>query len=177
MRTITKNVYQFSELSDEAKQTALEKNAETEEYFWGRDAITSLEKFAEHFNCTLKNYQIDWTEKYRNEVKFDVPEYVQDWTEKELKAQILSMGKFNKKTLKGIGECKFTGVCFDEDAADGAREAFFKGERDIKEILYAGYESWYKSCNADYEYQLSEEGYAEHCEANDYEFYEDGEMI
>ena len=177
MKQITIDVYTFDKLSESAKQKAIEKNAYNSEYFWGNDAIKSLEKFAEHFNCELKNYSIDWCEKYRCEVSFNVPEYMQNISKKELKRYIMSMGKFDKKTLKGIGECKFTGVCFDEDAADGARIAFLNGETDLKEILYAGYESWIKAGISDYEYQISEAGYTEQCEANDYEFDIDGNML
>ncbi len=176
MKKIEITLYEFSELSKEAKQHALEINANESEYFWGDDAIKSLQKFAEHFNCELKNYYIDWYEKYRNEIFFSVPDYVKDYSEDELKEIIEGMGTYNKKTLKGLGDCKFTGVCFDEDAADGARIAFYNGERDVKEILYAGYESWYKASNSDYMHQLSEEGFNEHCEANEYTFEEDGTL-
>ena len=177
MKTRTINVYEFSELSEEAKQTALENNANDAEYFWGDDAIKSLEGFMEHFNCSLSRYSIDWNEKYRNEIKIDIPDYMNDISVKELKQYINSMGSFNKKTLAGLGDCKFTGYCMDESACDGARKAFFKGERDLYTILYAGYESWYEDCNKDFEFQLSMEGYSEHCEANGYEFDEDGNMI
>jgi hypothetical protein len=87
------------------------------------------------------------------------------------------MGTFNGQTLIGDGECKFTGYCMDENAADGARKAFFNGERELKEILLAGFENWHKAVTADCEYQLSKKGFAEHCEANNYEFTEDGELI
>lgn len=177
MRTIELKAYSFDELSEEAKQTALENNANNAEYFWGDDAIRSLEKFMEHFNCSLSRYSIDWFEKYRNEIKIDVPDYMNDISEDELKNLINGMGSYNPDTFRGLGDCKFTGYCADEDACDGARKAFFNGERDLYNILYAGYESWYSACNKDYEYQLSEEGYSEHCEANDYEFYEDGSLV
>jgi len=174
MKTKTINLYEFSELSDEAKQTALNNNANTSEYFWGDDAIKSLEKFMEHFNCSLTRYSIDWFEKYRNEIKIDIPDYMENISVKELRGYIKSMGKFNPKTKRGLGECKFTGYCADEDAADGARKAFFGGERNLYDILYAGYKEWYRVANTDYEFQLSEEGFSEHCDANDYEFNEDG---
>lgn len=174
MKTIEVQLYKFDELSDEAKHTALENNANEAEYFWGDDAIKSLKKVAEHFNCSLERYSIDWTESYRNEISFDC-NYI-EFSAKDLKTQILSMGTFDKKTLKGLGDCKFTGYCADESACDGIRKAYFNGERDLKELLMAGYESWYKDCQTDYEYQLSEEGYSEHCEANDYDFTEDGEQ-
>jgi hypothetical protein len=174
MKTIEIQLFKFDELSDEAKQTALENNANEAEYFWGYDAIKSLQKVAEHFKCSLKHYSIDWINSYRNEISFDC-NYV-EFSNEDLKTQILSMGDYDKKTLKGLGECKFTGYQADESVCDGIRIAYFNGERDLKELLMSGYESWYDDCKTDYEYQLSEEGYSEHCEANDYDFTEDGEM-
>ena len=177
MRTIKTNIFNFSELSEEAQAKALQNNSYTAEYFWGDDAIKSLKKFAEHFNCDLSNYSIDFLNPSQSSVSFSVPEYMRDITEDELQQYVFSMGQFNQETKKGLGDCIFTGVCFDEDAADGARIEFFKGERELKEILLAGFYTWNKATEADYEYQLSKEGFSEHCEANGYEFTENGELI
>ena len=178
MKQVITNVYTFAELSESAKQKALENNARESEYFWGDDAINSLKKFAEHFNSELKNWSIDWVDQYRNEVFFNVPTFMQELTEHELKEYIESMGSYNKETLKGDGECKFTGFCMDEDAAYGARIDFYKnGETDVKELLYSGYCSLIAACKKDYEYQLSKEGFSEMCELNEYEFTENGEMF
>ena len=174
MRTITINLYDFNELSEVAKQKALEKFNYSTEFFWGDDAIKSLEKFAEHFGSKLKDWNIDWNYVSGSHVKFDTENI--EYTVKELKALIVSMGKFDKKTLIGEGECKFTGVCFDEDAADGARKAFFDGERNLNKILQAGFNTWIKSCVSDFENQQSMEYFEEHCEANEYTFEEDGTM-
>jgi len=177
MRTIELKVYPFDELSEEAKEKALQNYASDAEYFWGDDAIKSLEEFMKHFNCELSHYSINWGEGYGNSIQISIPGYMKDISEIELSDYIKDMGSFNLKTLNGNGDCKFTGLCFDEDAGDGARKAFFDGVRDLYDILYAGYESWYSSCNSDFEYQCSMEGYAEHCEANEYEFDEEGDMI
>ena len=175
MKQVTINTYKFAELSDKAKETAMEHyRNNTFEYFWGDDAIKSLEKFAEHFNCELSDYSIEWFEGHRNNVRFSVPEYMENLKANELKQYIKSMGSYNAKTKKGLGDCKFTGYCMDESACDGARIAFFKGERDINEILQAGYESWYEDCNKDAEYQISDEAITEHFEENEYNFTEDG---
>ena len=177
MKTIRTKVYQFSELSAKAKEYATQQNAYEQEFFDAGEYLESLKKFAEHFNCELKDYEIDWLNSAYCNVYFSVPDYVNDWTEEELKTQVLSMGSYNKETLRGDGECVFTGVCFDEDAADGLRKAYFEGERDMKELLRAGFRTWIKSAINQYEYQLSEEGYADHCEANEYDFTKDGKRF
>ena len=176
MRTVRTKVYTFSELSKEAQQKAVESNAANAEYFWSDDAIKSLAKFAEHFGAKLSRYEIDWTGSYSYSfAAFDTDGI--EFTQDELKGRIESMGTYNSETLRGYGECKFTGYCADEDAADGARMAYFKGERDINTILQAGFEKWLESGKSDYEGQLSFEQYAEHCEANNLEFTADGKLF
>ena len=177
METITIKTYSFDELSEEAKEKALLNYACDTSYFWGGDAINSIETLAEKFNSKLSGYSIDWLEKYRSSWDFDVPYYMDDLTEDELKDIIDSLGKYDKDTLKGYGECLLTGYCADEDAIDGLRKAYFNGERDINELLMSAMDSLYDACNSDYEYQLSEEGYSEHCGINNYQFLEDGSLF
>lgn len=181
MKTIETKVYQFEELSKEAKQTAIQRMRESEYeigYAYSNDAIKSLQKLAEAFNSELKDYKIDWFEGYRNVISFDVPEYVQDWNKKQIASVIKSLGSYNKDTLRGDGECKLTGFCMDEDAIDGVRIAFLRGGiTEVKELLMAGYKSWFKACNSDAEYQISDEGITETIEGNDYEFTEDGKRF
>jgi hypothetical protein len=176
MKTIQVNLYQFSELSDKAKETALQNFINSSEFFWGDDWIKSIEGLMEHFNSSFDNYSIDWLEGYRNSFKISIPDYMNNITKDELKGYIKSMGSYNKETLRGNGDCKFTGYCGDEDAADGVRKAYFAGERDLHELLMAGYNSWYEAANKDAEFEQTMEFFADHTEANDYDFLEDGTM-
>jgi len=178
MRTIRTKVYKFAELSEEAKENAInnirDKQGE-DGYFWGDDCIESLKGFAKHFNCELRGYSFDWDSAGRSRVTFEVPDYMEDMAKEDLKIGIESMGSYNPETLKGHGECKFTGYMADENAADGARIAFYKdGERDVLQLLIAGFNTWIQACVADYEHQQSDEAIIEDIEANDYEFYKDG---
>ena len=176
MRTITLKAYQFSELSEDAKEKAVKNYIESnydQEYFWGNDAVKSLEGFIEHMGGSLVNYNIDFLEPYRNNIRFSIDPV----NKKELRGLIMSMGEYNKKTLKGLGDCKFTGYCMDEDAADGAREAFLKGETDIEEIILAGIASWEIAVRKDAEYQFSEEFAISELNEGDQEFTEEGDTI
>ena len=83
----------------------------------------------------------------------------------------------NKQTLHGNGDCKLTGYCADEDAIDGFRITFRTGETDLETLMNAAFETWLKAAQSDARYQFSTEGYAEHCEANRYEFYENGRLL
>jgi len=180
-RTIRTKVYKFSELSTKAKSKALENWAYETEYFGADECLDSLKKFADHFECELKDYEIDWNSKHGSSAEFKTP-YSYDETDGEgeffgenwLKNKIEEMGDYDKDTFKGFGDCVFTGVCYDEDVADGARKAYFEGTRDLNDILQAGFESLMDSAEKDYEFQQGEEFFADHCEANEYEFTQDG---
>lgn len=57
MRTITTTVYQFSELSDKAKENAIEKYRNSDrEYFWLEENRETMEKFAELFPIKVTNW-------------------------------------------------------------------------------------------------------------------------
>ena len=175
MRTIEVKVFTFDELSDKAKQNAIETWSGGQEYFWGDEAIESLKQFVDHFNGNLSNWNIDFLDPYRNEYKLDLPKGMED---EEILNLILSLGSYNKDTLKGDGECKLSGYCMDESLGDGIRESWFNdGERDLRELVMAGINQWEIDVRKDCEYQCSEEYFAECCEANEYEFTEDGELI
>lgn len=175
MKTVTTTVYEFSELSEQAQENALENYANSSQYFWGGEAIETLSKGADYFGSKLLNYSIDWMNPSQSTIIFNE---VDELTKTEIKSLIKSAGKYNSKTFKGIGECKLTGVDHDENFLDGIRISFFKnGETDINELLKQGAESLLIACEKDYEYQLSKEAYTEHCQANGYEFTEEGELI
>jgi hypothetical protein len=173
MRTETIEIYKFHELSEEAKETAMQNIRYTQEYFWGDDAIQTLVKLAEHFGAKLASYDIDFSNSVQHSgATWEDVDFIE---EQEIEERLLKLGTFNKETLKGDGDCKLTGYCSDEDAIDGFRKAWFDGERDLIELLKEAYKTWFKSCVSDYEHQLSKEGLTEFFEANDrYEFTEDG---
>ncbi len=174
MKTVSINLYSINELNEAAQQKALEKFNYSAEYNWADDAIESLKKVTEHFNAELSDYSIDWNNAHQSSVRFTVSD--DELSENELSDLIISMGTYNVETLRGNGDCKFTGVCFDENVCDGIRAAYFGGERDIKELLKAGYWTWIKDCVNDFEYQQSMESFIETCEANEYTFEADGTM-
>jgi len=176
MKIVELKLYSFNELSDEAKQKALSDYNGDSEYFWGDEAMGSLKKFLEHFNCELIDWSLDFLEPHRNSYKIDIPEYMQEKTYDELKGYIEGMGKYDPETLKGLGSCMFTGVCFDESLGDGARKEYYSGTTGISDIIHAGISEWEIDVKKDCEYNYSEECYAETCESNEYLFTEEGQL-
>ncbi len=62
-----------------------------------------------------------------------------------------------------VDDCPLTGVCWDTDVISGLRAG------DTERIL--------QSLHSDTEYQYSDEALEERCEANEYEFLEDGSVV
>lgn len=182
MKTIKINLYKFDELSEEAKEKAFKewenKNFD-QEYSWSHEAMESLKKGLQHFGVELKNWSIDFLEPGRNEFKLDLPYDHEDWTGENsgeyLDILVNDMGEFNAENLKGVGECKFTGYCMDENFADGVREAYFKeNERDLRELMISGINSWETAVQNDAEYQYSEEYFQNEARELEWEFEADG---
>ncbi len=173
MRTYEATAYTFNELGDKAKQSAKDSFFANSGYSWADDAFASLKAFAKAFDARIVDYSIDYWHTSPSYAEFDAPEMERP----EIEARIKMLGNLDPVTFRGLGECKLTGYCADEDALDGLRKAFYSGESDLNELLQEGFESWLKAAQADCEHQASDEAFAELCEANGYEFDEDGTML
>lgn len=176
MRTATIQILKFSELSANAKQRAKDDYANNHGYSWEDEALDSMKKLAEHFGGTVRNnYSIDWFGTTRSWMYFDMPD---DMEPEEIRRRLDQLGTYDAETLKGHGDCALTGVCHDEDAIDGFRIAFLRGKTDpdLNKLMEAAFDSWLKACHADAADQYTDDTFGEHCEANDYEFYENGKF-
>lgn len=126
------------------------------------EMIDSLKAAASYFGAT-----VDWSISIfpdRGEyITFDIGE---DSAEKPARDFV------NPGLLSG--DCPFTGVCYDEVILD----AFRKAERTetLREVLHDVEYRVLKALHAEGEYLYSDDGLREMCEANEYEFYEDGSI-
>lgn len=170
MRTKTVGVYKFSELSEVAKDRAKQNYASLFGYSWADEAIQSLKALAVHFCGKLKDYEVDWFDSSYSNATFDMPKMEAN----EIELLLASLGSHDAKTLRGNGDCVLTGYCADESAIDGFRMAWHKGERDLNALMQAAFDSWLKDCQADCKSFYEDEQFSEHCEANGYEFDENG---
>ena len=156
-RTIKKTVYKFDELSDSAKERAREWYRSTDDGCWNEDYKASINAFVDHFGAAL----VDWN--------------IGPWSPLEYKVD------FDNSNFRGMKLRDFnadympTGFCAD-CALWGTFHAEFKRTGDAKhafeEAVHAGFKAW----RDDWEYQLSDEVVDEAITANDYEFYENGEI-
>jgi hypothetical protein len=165
-------VYTYSELSEKARDAARQDFAASEGYSWADDAMASIQALAKHFGGTMRNWSIDWFNSSYSSAEFSMPSL----DESEIEELLGELGEYNPETLKGLGDCKLTGFCADEDAIDGFRQAWHDGERDLDGLMQSAFDSWLKAAQADCESYYSDEQFAEMCEANGYEFYENGDL-
>ena len=173
MRTIETKIYRFDELSDEAKQRAKDDYAADCGYCWADDEMASIKALAEHFGGKMSNWEIDWFNCSHSSARFDMPEL----SKREIAELLKELGTYSRRTMRGNGECKLTGYCGDENAIDGFRIAFKRGKVvDLVELMQAAFDTWLKGAQSDCECQYSDEAFGEHCEANGYEFDEDGKF-
>lgn len=170
-KTVT--VFKFSELSDDAKERAKNDHCAAMGYAWADESLTSIKALAEHFGGQMNDWSIDWFNSAHSSAKFDMPEL----SVKEIRELLKELGSYNRRTLKGHGDCKLTGFCHDESAIDGFRIAFIRDkERDLDELMRAAFESWLSAVQADAEAEYSDEQFSEMADANGYTYRENGEL-
>jgi hypothetical protein len=158
MRVIEKTIYQFNELSDEAKSTARNWYRSCDDGFWNEEYKDSINTFIEHFGASLTDWNIGPYAPIDYKVAFD------------------------NSNFRGIKLCGFklvympTGFCADCDLW-GTFYAEFKRTGNAKhafeQAVYAGFKAW----RDDWEYQLSDDAVDESIIANEYEFYENGKRF
>jgi hypothetical protein len=217
MKTIQINTYKFSELSEEAKQNAIEEyRSNNTEYFWACENRQSLEKFADIFPITVK----DWSYGGRGEgvyFKFNTDDNIEELSGQRLALYlwnnykndiyskkyhyVKSHNKINHKRVKSelikkgsnaglyhnsyysaifieTYNCPLTGYCIDNSLLDEIWKFIDKPDsRNFRDLLEDCFNEWVKDCNADVDYQNSDECITETIEANDYDFDEEGNLI
>jgi hypothetical protein len=144
MKTIEINLYSFNELTEKAKEKALNQYQSETEYFWGYEALESLKAFFNAIGVKLTDYSIDWSNPNQSFIKYEGT----------------PTGQFIPSDL--------TGVCFDYSLTETWNKT-----RNVESSVWA----LLCECRTDYEYFLSQEGYAEHCEANEIYFDQQGNRI
>jgi len=145
MRTETIKIYSFDELSEEAKENALEYQRYNQDYYWGYEAIKSAEAFAKLIGLEIIGYQIDWLNPNASYFKYDETNI-----NKDLHIHI---------------ETELTGFHTDY--------AILRAWNETKSINQTLDKLLWECC-ADYEEQLTDDSLEDYLINNCYEFLEDG---
>ena len=174
METATINIFEFSELSPAAKDTARQWHESHGDWFRDSEFVDSLKALAEHFDGKLSNWSIDWSGcSGPSSAEFEMP----SMTDREISRRLRALGTFNFRTLKGHGSCKLTGCGTDEDAIYGFRWAWYRdGSRSLDELMQTAFETWIKAAHSNYEYDYGDEGLSETSDANDWRYTKSGKF-
>ena len=173
MRTAKINIYEFSELSPSAKDRAKQDYQSVWGFPHSEEYFESLKKLAEHFGAKLAGYEIDWFNCSYSSAKFSFSD--EDMPRPEIRLRLAKLGTFNPTTRKGLGDCRLTGYCADEDAIDGFRIHFLDNpQAGLTDCMESAFRSWLTAGQDDCEGFYEDEYFAEHCQANEMEFYDDG---
>lgn len=177
-KTIT--VYSFSELSEKAKENAMRGFPEPDCEYTLSECVDSLKALCKHAGVNLRDWSLG-PEGYRSYVKVEIGGSMSGdepgaltgkrafaWIENNILGPLRQPWPLNAKgrryTRPGhVPACPLTGVCFDEDLLDVFRD------RDPRITLLDRFRSLAdviaRICEADLEYQASDEYRAEYAEA------------
>lgn len=170
-----KTEFRFSELSDKAKDSAIERFYRDEPFSWCEECMDSIHAFLKMFGFRMNDWNIDWSYPGQS---WTVLDDEVGYTLADVHARlVLLCGSFDPETYKGLGDCKLTGTCWDEHLLDGMRISLFGGESDVKQLMHDGIYCLNKATADEIEYQQTHEAFAELCEANGYWFDEVGHLV
>lgn len=179
MREQTITIYKFDELSDEAKESAIEAYREIESstgHAWGDDYVATLAAFRD----ALDLFDIDSWEYGGGRGNDHVTISWHDSAIMELEG--VRLWKYlnnNYPQLASTDGYSLTGFCADGDIL-GPLTYFMKHPNQhttFEDLVQDCTDAWVTSATADYEYQFSDEAITETIEANEYEFYDDGTLV
>lgn len=170
MKTIEINIYSFNELSEDAKQNAIEQYRENHYGFnWSDDYFDSAKKCLDVFDARLIDYSIDWSNINRCHWKIDVDdvEDVYEHLDSSYYKQYINGKKYP------------SGFCADDyffSAMINLLDNQCKFQGTLKELLDECLWELFDSACKDYDYQISDEGITESIQCNEYQFTEDGNI-
>lgn len=194
MKTITKKikVYNFNELSQDAKERALSDYIQNGmDYEWYDFIVDDAKEIGNIIGIDIDNVYFSgfysqgdgacFTGKYQ--YKKDYVKKLKEYAPKdgELHRIAEELFKIQKKNFYQVmAWVNHRGHYYHEMCTDISVErndyAQFDDGEDIKELLRDFMRWIYKSLEKEYDYLTSEECFAENCEANEYTFLENGKM-
>ena len=199
MRTITKNIYSFNELSDDAKQNAIENYRSIMEFTWQDEIINTINMISKAIHCDYDYYSYDgitykvWftPNDFEEDIKgkrawaYIVNNFITPYEKPKtywLNHCIYCDGRKNWSRKSKINftleDCPFTGYyldcCFYSAWVNWKRN--FDSNSTVNDFLSILGDKLGKEWSADNEYQYSDEGITEVLVNCEYEFYEDGEI-
>lgn len=201
MQTIKVNVYNYTELNDNAKQRVKDW-VFRDGYFWADEAWASLRSlkkifpglniesadFSPYADVEYRESQIDENllnlsgARLRTWLINNIYEYLWERQPQGKYTKNENTGKWSYKRRSRIiykeTSCPFTGYCMDDDILQPIRDfiATPSDKIDFSDLIWKCIHAWKISAEADCKGQESDEYLADLCETNGYQFYENGEI-
>lgn len=185
-RIIEKTVYKFNELSEKAQQNVLDTFRHNQDYPWIYDNKACLDMFVKSFPFVEIS---NWEYGYRNYIDFVITNDLEDlagvrlwkWLKNNFHDIVYTdYGKASPHATKSVFEsCPLTGYCVDDDLLQPLRDFLTRPKQSVTlyTLIQDCLTAWMQACNNDYEYWQSEEAIKDDIDANDYEFYDNGELV
>jgi len=152
MRIIKTEVFTFSELSEQAKQLAIEwGNTSFTHHFWGAESIHSIKAFCGKFGVNLKEWSYG---------PYSRPTFRHDATNKNFRG--LKLKSLNRNEM-------LTGYCLDLDLMNKFHD-HFKKSGDALESFSEALTAGIKAATEDWENQYTDENMGDFLESNNFEF-------
>lgn len=161
MREIKFKVFKFEELSDEAKEKALDNNRNVV-VEWG-DWWEFVYESAKENGVTIKSFDL-----YRRDIDVDVDF---DIDREAAIEEIKDREEFGTSLLALVDDDDY------ETAAEYLIDEYLEEyeEEKLKELIEEAKDHWLKALDQEYEWLTSDEGVSDMLINNEYEFTEDGE--
>lgn len=203
MRIMKTKVYPYGELTDDAKErTHADFLSSGLEYFWADENKAVLDAFCDIFPIKAEDWVYGCCQNYINSsmetadgdtesayydmqgvrlLKWIVNNYGQYLYKRKYIGHLKNREKFTPvySRCQWENSCILTGYCIDDDILQPLYEFIKRPDKtsSFEDILKDCLGSWVIACHKDYEACCSEEYFAEHAEANSFEFTVSGEMV
>lgn len=187
MRTKRVRLYQFSELSDKAKERALDEyRKDGPEYFWAEENRATLSAFEDVFPVKVNDYRYDdrggdiqftFTGEHPEMTGVRLMRYLwNNYRTNLFKGQYYHKGHTSRHSRIILdNSCTLTGYCLDMDILQPVYNFLQKpDDTTFEDLMQDCLNGWVRSCVRDIEYQNSDECITENIIANEYEFLKDG---
>ena len=177
MRTETRKIYKFSELSESTQSRAIETYRTSDFtiiYPWHDEAWQSIQESTRTLPFTVR--EADYDRRYTKHT-ITLDDDVANLTGTRAWKWLHNNGFFDPKLISG--NCPFTGYSMDEDILDPIREAHTSPAsiRSLEQLFHDCISSWLFAVCADIEYFYTDEAIAETLDADEYEYLVDGTEV
>lgn len=190
MHTISVNVYSYNELSEKAKERAINYFKDSGIFYYQDDAINTIKAIAKALNCEYDYYSYDGI-YYK--VEFISNSEIEELQGKRAYSYIvnnyiipnLKFKTYYRKCNRRISnifsifdDCLFTGYYLDMAFNEAWKnwKKSFNSKSKVKDFLHMVETELGSEWSIDNEYQMKDENIIEQIEINDYEFYENGDV-